>query len=143
MTETRARPVLAVRRRPWMAPAGTMVAGAAGCTLLALVDPNQPGRYPLCPFRALTSLPCPACGSLRGMHALLRGDVVGAAGFNVLLLIALPAVIYAWLVWASTQVGGPALPRPRLQPGLQWGLLAVALTFGVLRNLPAFAVLAP
>lgn len=143
MTDTQAQPVSAVRGRPWVAPVGTAVAAAAGCTVLALVDPGEPGRYPVCPFRALTGLACPACGSLRGMHALLRGDVVAAAGFNVLLLAALPAMAYAWLTWASPQVGGPRLPRPHVRPGVGWGLLVVALAFGALRNLPVFALLAP
>lgn len=131
------------RRRPWIAPVGSAVAATAGCVVLAVVDPAETNRYPVCPFRVVTGLSCPACGSLRGLHALLRGDAVAAAGFNVLLIAALPAMAYAWLVWASPRLGGPRLPRPRLPSSVWWGMLAVALTFGVLRNLPAFAPLAP
>lgn len=121
----------------------TAAAAAAGCAVLALVDPAEAQWYPACPFRMVTGLSCPACGSLRGLHALLRGDVVAAAGANLLLLAALPAMAYAWTWWASLRMGGPRLPRPRLGAGVQWGMLAVALTYGLLRNLPASPLPAP
>lgn len=143
MTAVEAPAPATPRRRPWIAPAGSATAAAAGCVVLALVDPAESNRYPVCPFLVVTGLSCPVCGSLRGVHALLRGDVVAAAGFNVLLIAALPAMAYAWLVWASPRFGGPRLPRPRLRPGVHWGMLAVALLFGVLRNIPAFEPLAP
>lgn len=104
--------------------------------MLALVDPSEPGPYPVCPFRALTGLLCPACGSLRGLHALLRGDVVAAAGYNALLFLVLPALGYAWVAWACSRLEGPRLPRPRVRAGVWWGLLVGALTFGVARYLP-------
>lgn len=126
-----------------MAPAATAVAAGAGCGLIALVDPGETRGYPVCPFRVLTGLWCPVCGSTRAVHALLHADLAAAASFNVLLLLAIPAIGYAWLAWASPRVGGPGLPRPGLAPGVWWGLLALALAYGVLRNLPAFAVLAP
>lgn len=135
MSTALAESVITLRRRPWATPVGTAAMAAAGCAVVGLVDPGQPGRYPVCPFLALTGLWCPACGSLRALHALLHGDVVAAAGYNVLLLLALPAVGYAWLVWASPRLGGPRLPRPRIAPGARWGLLAVALGFGVARYL--------
>lgn len=143
MTTVEQVPPPARRLRAWGTPVATAVAAAAGCVVVALVDPAETNRYPVCPFRVLTGLWCPACGSLRALHALLRGDVVAAAGSNALLLVALPAMGYVWLVWATPRIGGPRLPRPRLRPGVQWGMLTVALTFGVLRNLPTFSLLAP
>ena len=133
--------VVGLRRRPWAAPAGTAVLAAAGCSALALADPSASGGYPLCPFRALTGLWCPACGSTRALHALLHGDLVVAAGFNLLLLVALPVVGYAWVAWASPRFGGPALPRPRIAPAVWYSLLAAALAFGVVRNLPGVPLL--
>lgn len=127
----------------WAAPVGTAAAAAAGCVVVGLVDPNVPGRYPVCPFLVATGLWCPVCGSLRALHALARGDVAAAAGANVLLLAVLPGLLLAWLVWASPRLGGPRLPRPRIRPVWAWSALAVLVAFGVARNLPAFAVLAP
>lgn len=130
--------------RAWLAPVTTLVAAGASCVLLVLADPGQLGRFPtICPFRVATGLWCPVCGSTRGVHALVHGDVAAAAGYNALLLVALPAAAYAWVAWAAPLLGGPRLPRIRLAPRVWWGLLAVGLAFGALRNLPAFASLAP
>ena len=51
-------------------PAVRAPVGAAGLALAAtayvgLVDPNESGHYPTCPFLALTGRFCPGCGSLR------------------------------------------------------------------------------
>lgn len=129
--------------RRWAAPLATAVGAAAGCGLLVAVDPGESGPYPVCPFRLLTGLWCPVCGSTRAVHALLHADLAAAAAYNVLLVLAVPVAGYAWMVWASPRLGGPRLPRPRIAPGVWWGLLTVALAYGVLRNLPAFSVLAP
>ena len=37
---------------------------------------------PGCPFRALTGLPCPTCGTTHLVQALLAGDVLGALAHN-------------------------------------------------------------
>jgi hypothetical protein len=127
---------------PW-APVATVAGAALGCATLALVDPSTPGRYGLCPFYVATSWWCPLCGSLRAVHHLLHGDLAAAAGSNVLLLTALPALAYAWFAWAGPRLGLRAPPRTRLPTGAWWSLLGVLLLFGLLRNLAAFSWLAP
>lgn len=113
--------------------------------MLWLVDPNRPGAYPTCPFLALTGKWCPGCGTLRGLRALLGGDVAAAVGFNVLMVAALPYLVYRWVLWAW-----PALAS-RLRSSRPTGalpvyaLLAVVVVFWVARNIPAapFTALAP
>ena len=124
----------------WAGPAATAAAAAAVCTVVSLVDPNQPGRYPTCPFLAVTGKWCPGCGSLRGLNALLRADLGAAAGFNVLMVAAVPFLIYRWIRWT--------FGRPRRRVGAPsavpiWILFAVVLAFWVLRNVPTLAALAP
>jgi hypothetical protein len=114
--------------------------GAAGAAtaVLALVDPAA-RDIPLCPLRALTGLDCPACGTLRGVHALLRGDVVGALDHNLLLAFAVPLALGAVALAAAPLVGLPV----RRAPLPRWGVVAVAVTaavFAVLRNLPIDAL---
>jgi hypothetical protein len=123
-------------------PVSALAASAAAFAVLALVDPNQPGHYPTCPFLRLTGLWCPGCGSLRALHALSDGDITGAAGLNVLTLASLPLLAVIWVRWAKRSWAGA--PRPSPAPAqLVWGLAALAVVFAVVRNLPFGAALAP
>jgi len=123
-------------------PASSLAAGAAVLALVALVDPNEPGHYPTCPFLALTGHWCPGCGTLRSMHAVTQGDVADAAGFNLLALASLPVLAVIWLRWARRSWLGA--PRARELPTKWlWVLVVLAVGFGVVRNLPFGAALAP
>ena len=138
------------RRSPSGAPrgerllaAGSAAAALTGCALIAAADPSVPGRYGLCPFYGLTGWWCPLCGSLRAVHHLTRGDLVAAAGSNLLLVVALPLLVYGWAAWALPRFGLRGPPLPRVPAAVWWALLVVLLSFGLLRNLAAFAWLAP
>ena len=113
--------------------------------MLAVVDPNQPGTYPVCPSLTLFGVYCPLCGGLRGMHALAHGDVVGMLSSNLLLPLVLVMGTWGWLAWAGESLGRPAVPPARLS-ARTWGVIAVvAVVYTVLRNLAGtpFEVLAP
>ena len=43
----------------------------------------------LCSFRMLTGVPCPSCGSTRGVLLLLEGDPIGAFLMNPLVMVTL------------------------------------------------------
>lgn len=137
---------LGLRAQRRLAIAAAAVATAA-TAVVAIADPAVPGRYGLCPLLAVTGWWCPLCGSLRAVHALARGDVAGAADFNLVLLVALPLAVYAWAAWAAPLFGRRGPPRWRPSPPVGAGLVAVAVlglaAFGVARNLPALAWLAP
>lgn len=125
-----------------IAPLGTAAAGMAGLALVAFVDPNQPGRYPTCPFLAVTGHWCPGCGSLRAMHAVATGDIHTALGFNVLTVLALPLLAVLWWRWIRRRWQGKARPAP-VRPVYLWVMLAGVLVFWLVRNLPMGAALAP
>jgi hypothetical protein len=127
-------------------PLATAAVAAAGLLVVALVDPNEPGHYPVCPFRALTGLDCPGCGGLRAVHALLQGDVVRAADHNVLLLLVAPFLVLAWVRWARDPgrqgaATTPAVTAPRspLVTTAVWAVPVAVIAFWVARNLPTFA----
>lgn len=92
---------------------------------------------PPCLFHQLTGWHCPGCGSTRAVLALMEGDPVRAVRNNLLLAATLP--VLGW--WAIQRLRGRPLPRPG------WWLPALAgvviAAYWVLRNLPAFAWLAP
>ncbi|WP_239018698.1 DUF2752 domain-containing protein [Sphingobacterium corticibacterium] len=53
-------------------------------------DPAAHGWFPRCPFKTLTGLDCPGCGSQRAVHAILHGDFEGAFRYNALLFPFIP-----------------------------------------------------
>jgi hypothetical protein len=80
---------------------------------------HLPG-HPICPFKAVTSLPCPGCGMTRAVLALGQGRVLAAVGFNPLVL-PLVAAMLAWLA-------GVRLDAARHRAAL-WVLLGAVLVF--------------
>ena len=122
-------------RLPAAGPALVGLAVAAAVCVVAVVDPNQPGHYPLCPVKALTGLSCPGCGSLRALHALAHGDLPGAFAHNPLAVAVLPLLVWTYLAWTVRVAVGTA--RHRISPA--WMPRAVLVTvalFTVVRNLP-------
>ncbi|GIG76974.1 membrane protein [Planotetraspora kaengkrachanensis] len=126
-----------------LAPLGAGAAVAAAVTCLAVVDPNQPGHYPVCPLYFLTGLYCPGCGALRAVHDLAVGDLHGALGMNPLLVVAVPFAAYWWGRWALRSWQGRPGRMIVARPAPLWAVLVVVLAFGVVRNIPFGRFLAP
>lgn len=126
-------------RRPLLVAA----LAVAAIAFVAVVDPHQSGRYPPCPWHALTELWCPGCGGLRAMHDLAHGDVAAAAASNALAVAMIPVVALLWWRWLRARWRGETVGPPRLSPRATVVLVVVALIFTVGRNLPAGAALAP
>ena len=123
-------------------PLATLAVAVAGTTYVGLVDPNEAGHYPSCPFLSLTGLYCPGCGSLRAVHALAQGDVLTALDRNVLTVAGAVLLAAIWVGRLTRAWRG--VPRARAAaPWMIWTLLALVLAFTVARNLPAGALLAP
>ncbi|MCW0374816.1 DUF2752 domain-containing protein [Xanthomonas sacchari] len=128
----------------WLPLAALSGAAVVATVVLRRVDPNVPGNpLPGCPFRALTGLYCPGCGSTRCLHALVHLDLAHAWTSNPLLVVALPLLAIMALNAAGLRLRPLApllkiLADPRL-----W--LWVLLGYALLRNLPwyPFTLLAP
>jgi hypothetical protein len=131
------------RLRSVLAPAGVAAVVAAGFAYVGVVDPNQPGHYPICPFFALTGLYCPGCGTLRAVHALGHADVLGSLSSNPLTVAMIPFVVFWWARWAARSWKGRPARTSLARPGHLWGLLAIVVLFWVVRNTPFGHFLAP
>ncbi len=90
----------------WMTVAAATLA-LTGCIVLYAYEPGGSGLFPSCPFRAITGLHCPGCGTLRGLHQLLHGNLVGAFDFNPLMVLAIPFIGHAVM---SDMVFKPTFP---------------------------------
>jgi hypothetical protein len=111
---------------------------AAGATYLFFFDPGKTGFFPVCPFRALTGFTCPGCGSTRGLHRLLHGDVVAAFEFNPLLVLSLPFLFYALLRYTTAAVREKPLKGNQLNAKYIWVLFGVIMFFWIYRNTPFY-----
>jgi hypothetical protein len=127
--------------RGGLQPLGLAAIAAAGCTYIALVDPNQSSAYPQCPLRALTGYDCPGCGLTRAVSALMQGDVGRAIDHNVLVVVLLPLAILAFVRWTVVRLGYEAPRPPRWRPWMGWIAGAVVFGFLIARNIPGFEYL--
>ena len=127
-----------------LAPLATIGGLGLATIALHLRDPHESGSWGLCPSAAL-GFWCPGCGGLLGVNDLTDLRIVDAASSNLVLVLAMPVVIFLLGRWAldswSGRVRGPMDHR------VSAVLLTLSLTalaaFTVLRNLPAGSWLAP
>ncbi|MCI8624252.1 MAG: DUF2752 domain-containing protein [Provencibacterium sp.] len=123
----------------------SLFAGAA----LLLCGLGYAGFYRLtgwglpCPIHSLTGLYCPSCGVSRMCLHLLQGEWAEAFRSNPALFLLLPvfAGLFGWIELRYWRTGCRRLTKA--QSAAAWGLVAVLVLFGILRNLPSFAALRP
>ncbi|MFG1695650.1 DUF2752 domain-containing protein [Nonomuraea sp. NPDC049309] len=131
------------RMRALLPPLGVAAVTVAAFTVTGLVDPNEPGHYPTCPFLWLTGLYCPGCGTLRTMHALAHLDPVAALGLNPLFVAMMPILLFWWARWVVRAWRGRPPSTSVPHPAWLWAFIAVVMVYWVVRNLPFGAFLAP
>ena len=106
---------------------------AGGAVVYGCFDPATAGFFPPCPFRAVTGLLCPGCGTQRALHALLNGNLPEALQLNALVVVSLPLA-------ALTAVYPPRRPPGGyLQAWWVGGLIVLTAAFFVLRNVVALS----
>ena len=69
---------------------------------------------PPCPFRAMTGIACPGCGTTRAAHAVLEGHLLDALRFNPLIFVAGAALMALALIaplWIVVTGRVPAFPN--------------------------------
>jgi hypothetical protein len=123
-----------------------LVAGAVlgASVVLHLRDPHQSGSYLFCPWLVLTGTYCPGCGGLRAVNDLTRGDLAAAASSNLLLVGAVPLLLFMWSRWFLDRWRGARRVVDQRR-GVLWASLfgVVSLLYWVVRNLPGLEWLAP
>ncbi len=131
----------AVRKKPSSAFervfSGIFAAGMTFGTVLVIgFDPEHSNFFPICPLLNLTGIACPGCGLTRGFHALFHGDFVRALDYNAMIPIYAILLIILYVSLILTAVRGRGLNLERFPSWFGYLILAVALLFMVIRNLP-------
>ena len=122
--------------------ASALAVAILGIWLLRTFDPSAAGSlFPSCVFHDLTGWYCPGCGITRALHALAHFDLWRALAMNAFLVLSLPLLAAMALHGLTQRAWLPARIRRVLFDGRWW--IAALVVFGVLRNLPGFAFLAP
>lgn len=122
--------------------AGALAAVALGVWVLRTFDPSAAGGlFPSCVFHDLTGWYCPGCGITRALHALVHFDLRRALAMNALLVLGLPLLAAMALQGLTRRAWLPTAVSRLAFDGRWW--IGALLVFGVARNLPAFAWLAP
>jgi len=114
------------RRPPW--PLWTLAAvGAWGALILGdLFTYGWLGHHLfVCTLKRLTGIPCPTCGSTRGVISLLHGHPIEAWKHNPLVLSVL-AFLAAALILRVTLGRAVTVRLSRIEQGIAWVLFAAA-----------------
>lgn len=112
-------------------PAASLLVVGTAWAAVALVRPGDAGPT-FCPWKAITGLDCPFCGSTRSAAALAHGDLALALDHNAFfVLVVLPLAGLGWLVWALRAGQGRATPT--LSSRVLLTLVALTAAWWVLR----------
>lgn len=101
-----------------------------------LVNPSAKGFFIKCPFKAITGLDCPGCGSQRALHALLHGDFSAAVAYNLLFVSAIPYVLVGLLFeWFGLKHEFPKCRKLLFGTVAIYFILAIIVLFSIFRNI--------
>ena len=109
------------------------IVGAVGAWVLYTFPPTAYAFYPQCPFRMMTGLECPGCGTTRALHHLLHGRVEEAFHLNPMLFLLLAVALCAL----------PSVLRGRspaflMKPWFAWTAFVVVTSYWIVRNTPLY-----
>lgn len=100
-------------------------------------NPNGNVYFPKCPFRELTGLKCPGCGSQRAVHYLLNFDIFNAIKENVILVLSIPYILTGLVFDSLKNPNENILKWRKILFGRRaiFVILTIIITFWILRNI--------
>lgn len=110
------------------------IAAVAGLVVLYAFNPAESSFFPKCPFFWLTGLKCPGCGSLRATHQLLHLHIGKALGYNALMVVCIPLLLFL-IVSDALKAKFPRLYLLGRNPILSWSVVALVFLWWILRNI--------
>src|ERR1700741_1434912 len=139
MSKLRAWPRFPRCSEPFVLGAPLLVAASTAlvCAATWVSDPTPPGGpLPVCPTKALLGIDCPGCGSARMLYSLMHGNVMAAARFNALGLVALVLLVWAYVGWTYGRLTGRRIRAWQHQRWAARVTLLLGAAWFVVRNIP-------
>lgn len=92
-----------------------------------------------CPSNSIFSINCPGCGSQRAFHHILHLEFKEAFRYNALFVLAIPFVIYWFVIKIYNLVFDTKKTIQIPTNKLFWiGLLLIVLFYGIMRNVSIY-----
>lgn len=110
-------------------------------TILAILyrsyNPYGNIYFPKCPFRELTSLKCPGCGSQRAIHYLLNFNILNAIKENLILVLSIPYILTGLIFDSLKKPNEKILKWRKVLFGRNaiFLILVIIIVFWILRNI--------
>ena len=127
------------KQKRYVYAAITLAVVAAIAIYSYFVDTRGVALAPKCPIFFATGYKCPGCGTQRALHELFHGNFIEFAGYNPILVIAIPYILI--LVYLQYLGGADRFPKAnnivagRLA-ALAW--LFVIIAYWIIRNILNF-----
>ena len=97
-----------------------------------------------CAFYLITDKYCPGCGITRALMALIEGDLAAAMGYNAYVMVMLlPALVFGAHRAYIYVKSGEEFSYNAVEKLFLIVAFLLMVVFGVMRNMPEFAFLAP
>jgi|JI8StandDraft_1071087.scaffolds.fasta_scaffold32111_2 hypothetical protein len=125
---------LSERQKAWLLLVGVVLFAA----FVFIYNSKTMHFLPRCPFYWATGFYCPGCGTTRGLHRLLHGDISGALHANILMIITVPYILYSIAGYLLLNIAGKKLPTVVLKPIIIQLLAAFVIVFWVVRNIQVY-----
>ena len=93
--------------------------------------------FPKCPFKVLTGLQCPGCGTQRAIHHILNLNISRAFKENVLLVVSIPYLLLAFLLTLFKNPNKKLMDWKKILYGKKtiYIILLIIFSFWILRNI--------
>ena len=116
---------------------------AAALAYLYFTEEGEGAGIP-CMFYQITGFYCSGCGASRALRSVIHLDFYQALRYNAIFTFALPliAVYFGALVLSYIRFGKDKISE-KIPMKIVWVIVAVAVLYGILRNVPVFSFLAP
>ncbi len=101
----------------------------------SVFDPLKSSYFPSCPFKSVTGLDCPGCGSQRAIHELLHLNFKKAFEYNALLVLSIPYLLLLMVFnFESVKQRFPKLERILFGWKSVWIITIIVILFFIFRN---------